>query len=239
MRPLIWKISRITDHIRATSITILLHKVSINFHCKFALQLHLELIVKCQDSDGNSDSSLVGGCYFFCTDSRRTTFGLATISGGLSSQRTATSSIPPQYEVTESNDVTPNEHETVQSVTFQPQDLDIMRLYSIIINNPQPQSNELFTNHPVNPDTSVIGSSAQFGQSNVPMQANLHGSLNVGFPSAAVPQTPYTIARQDLPADLHVGHPAPAGPPLSASQLYNLLNNFPHKLAERYTTGMM
>ncbi|XP_024877505.1 uncharacterized protein LOC112458234 [Temnothorax curvispinosus] len=185
-------------------------------------------------------------------NSRRTTFGLATISSSLSSQGTATSSssssIPPQpgippnqYQVTESNDVTLKEHVTVQPAILQPQDLDITRLYSIIINNPQPQSNEFFANHPFNSlsDTSVIGSNVQFGQSSTPMQTNLHSSLNVGFPSTAIPQAPYayTIARQDLPAaDLHVGHPAPAGPPLSASQLYNLLNNFPHKLAERYTT---
>lgn len=125
------------------------------------------------------------------------------------------------------------EHQTVQPAIFQPQDLDITRLYSIIINNPQPQSNELFANHPVNSDTSqVIGPNVQFGQSNLqmPMQTNLHGSLHVGFPSAAIPQASYAIAQQ-IPADLHVGHPAPAGPPLSASQLYDLLNNFPHKLA--------
>lgn len=146
-------------------------------------------------------------------------------------------SIPPQrnqYQVTENDDVTLKEHATVQPASI-PQELDITRLYSIIINNPQPQSNELFANHPVNSDMSVIGSNVQFGQSNMPMQTNLHSSLNVGFPSTVIPQAPYAIARQNLPADLYVGHPAPAGPPLSASQLYNLLNNFP--LAERYTTG--
>ncbi|XP_011869522.1 PREDICTED: uncharacterized protein LOC105562941 [Vollenhovia emeryi] len=164
----------------------------------------------------------------------RTIFGLATIGSGLSPQE-----ITPQqnqYQVTENN-------ETVQPAILRPQDLDVTRLYSIIINNPQP-SNELFANHPVNSDTrSVVGSNAQFGQSsaNLPMQTNLHSSLNVGFPLTAVPQAPYTadtadtVAQQDLPADLYVGHPAPAGPPLSSSQLYNLLNNFPHQLAERYT----
>lgn len=180
---------------------------------------------------------------FLFTDSRKTTFGLAAISNSLSSQGTATSSIPPQrnqYEVTETNDVTLKGHETVQPAILQPQDLDITRLYSYIINNPQPQSNELFANHPINTDTSVIGPNViQFGQANLPMQTNLHSSLNVGFPSAAagILQAPYTIARQELPADLHVGHPAPAGPPLSASELYNLLNNFPHQLAEQYAAG--
>ncbi|KAL6260027.1 hypothetical protein P5V15_009933 [Pogonomyrmex californicus] len=172
-------------------------------------------------------------------NSRRITFGLATISDNLPSQRTATSLIPSQhqYQVTESNDVTLKEYPTFQPTTFQPQDLDITKLYSIIINNPQPQSNELFASHPVNSDTSIIDSNLQFGQSNVPMnlQTNLHGSLNIGFPSTVIQQTPYTIAQQ-IPTDLHVGHPAPAGPPLSATQLYDLLNNFPHKLAERYAT---
>lgn len=180
----------------------------------------------------------------FSTDPRAT-FGLAAISsGGLSSQGTATSSIPSQrnqYEVTESDDVKAlKEHAIVQPNVLRPQELvnDITRLYSIIINNPQSQSNELFANHPVNLDTSVVGSNVQFGQLNVPLQTNLHSSLNIGFPSTVIPQAPsYTaVARQDLPADLHVGHPAPAGPPLSASQLYDLLNNFPRKLAERYTT---
>ncbi|KYN40755.1 hypothetical protein ALC56_05066, partial [Trachymyrmex septentrionalis] len=169
---------------------------------------------------------------------RRTNFGLATVSSSLSSQGTVTNSIPPQhqYEVTESNDMIPKEQQTIQSVIFQPQDLDTTKLYSIIINNPQPQSNELFANHPVNLDTSALGSNTvQFGQSNMPMQTNLHSSLHVGFPSTAIPQIPYAIAQQ-IPEDLHVGHPAPAGPPLSASQLYNLLNNFPAKLAEQYTT---
>lgn len=136
--------------------------------------------------------------------------------------------------------MTPKEHAAVQPAIPRSQELinDITRLYSIIINNPQPRSNELLANHPINSDTSVIGSNAQFGQSNMPMQTNLRSSLNVGFPSTVIPQAPYTtVARQDLPADLHVGHPAPAGPPLSASQLYDLLNNFPHELAERYTTG--
>ncbi|KYN29451.1 hypothetical protein ALC57_01118 [Trachymyrmex cornetzi] len=165
---------------------------------------------------------------------RRTNFGLATVSSSLSSQETVTNSIPPQhqYEVTESNDVIPKEQQTIQSVIFQPQDLDTTKLYSIIINNPQPQSNELFANHPVNSDTSVLGSNTvQFGQSNMPMQTNLHSSLHVGFPSTVIPQIPYAIAQQ-IPED----HLAPAGPPLSVSQLYSLLNNFPPKLAERYTT---
>lgn len=171
-----------------------------------------------------------------CTDPRRSTFGSAVTGGSLSSQH--------QYQVTESNDVTLKEHDIVQPAIFRhPQDLDISRLYSIIINNPQPQSNELFANHPPairdHSDTSVTSSNipVEFAQSNMPVQTNLHSSLHVGFPSTAIPQPSYTIAQQ-IPADLHVGHPAPAGPPLSASQLYDLLNNnFPHKLTERYTTG--
>jgi len=199
-----------------------------NFH--YITQLYFEL-VKMQ--------MMIIDEYYFRTDLRRTNFGLATVSNSLSSQGTVTNSIPSQhqYEVTESNDVIPKEQQTIQSVIFQPQDLDATKLYSIIINNPQPQSNELFANHPVNSDTSVLGlNTVQFGQSNMPMQTNLHSSLHVGFPSTAIPQIPYAIAQQ-IPEDLHIGHPATAGPPLSASQLYNLLNNFPPKLVERYTTG--
>ncbi|XP_032685030.1 alpha-protein kinase 1-like isoform X2 [Odontomachus brunneus] len=158
-----------------------------------------------------------------------TNVGLAAIGNGLSAQKTATNPSTPQhqYEVTESNDATVlKDHQVaVQSATIQPQDLDVTRLYSTIV-NPHPQSNELFVNHPVN-GPSVM----QFGQSSAPMQTNLHSSLHVGFPATAV--QPYTVTQQ-IP-ELHVGHPAPAGPPLSATQLYDLLNNFPHKLTEQYT----
>ncbi|KAL0132801.1 hypothetical protein PUN28_000487 [Cardiocondyla obscurior] len=172
--------------------------------------------------------------YHLAQNPRRTTFGPDAINNGLSPKRVTTNSIPSQrnqYEVTESNDVTLKERETAQPVVFPPQDLDMTKLYSIIINNPQPQPNELFVNRPVNLDPNV-----QLGQSNVPMQTNLHSSLNVGFPPTVISQTPYTVMRQDLPVDLHVGHPAPAGPPLSALELYNLLNNLPHNLAEQYRT---
>lgn len=175
---------------------------------------------------------------FFHTDSNVVTnVGLATIGNSLSVQRATSPSTPQHhYEVTESNDAAIlKDHQTaVQSATIQPQDLDITRLYSTII-NPHPQSNELFMNHPVNGNTGVVGPSVvQFDQSSMPMQTNLHSSLHVGFPATAV-QTPYTVTQQ-IP-ELHVGHPAPAGPPLSATQLYDLLNSFPHKLAEQYTPG--
>lgn len=63
-----------------------------------------------------------------------------------------------------------------------------------------------------------------------PMQTNLHSSLHVGFPGTAG-QTPYII-NQQIP-DLHVGHPAPAGPPLSATQLYDLLNSMFFRMRDR------
>ncbi|XP_072761036.1 uncharacterized protein [Anoplolepis gracilipes] len=160
-----------------------------------------------------------------------TTFGLAAINSSLPVQRIATDSSPSQhqYEVTESNDVALNEYHTIQpETTHRHQDLDITRLYSIIINNPH-QSNELFENHVVN---SNAGSNIQFGQSNMPMQTNLHSSLHVGFPSTA---SPYTVTQQ-IPANFYIDHPVSAESPLSAMQLYDLLNNFPHKLAEQYTS---
>lgn len=161
---------------------------------------------------------------------------MVAISNSLPSQTTATSSsasLQHQYEVTESNadaaGTLPKEHRTVQqAVTLQPQNLDLTNLYSTAIN---PHANELFVNHPINANTGVAGSNVQFGQ---PMQTNLHSSLHVGFPATAI-QTPYTIVQQ-IP-DLHVGQSSPAGPPLSATQLYELLNNIPHKLTEQYTPG--
>lgn len=128
------------------------------------------------------------------------------------------------------------QHPTVQSATLQPQSLDLTRLYSTVINPNSLQSNELFANHPVSgANAAVTGPNVQFGQSSAPMQTNIHGSLHVGLPSHSAVQTPYTIVQQ-IP-DLHVGHPAAAGPPLSATQLYELLNSFPQKLTEHYSSG--
>lgn len=165
-----------------------------------------------------------------------TTFGLDTINSSLPLQRIATNSNPlqHQYEVTESNDVALNEHQTIQPETIhQAQNLDVTRLYSIITNKPHQfsQSNELFANHAIN---SNAESNVQFGQSNMPMHTNLHSSLHVGFPSTVI-QTPYTV--QQIPADFHIGHPVSAGSPLSTTQLYDLLNNLPHKFAEQYASG--
>lgn len=167
-----------------------------------------------------------------------TTFGLAAINSSLPLQRIATNSSPlkHQYQVTENDVVALNEHQTIHpEATHQPQDPDVTRLYSLIINNNPHQSsqfNELFANHAIN---SNAGSNVQFGQSNMPMQTHLHNSLHVGYPSTAI-QTPYTITQQ-IPPDFHVGHPVSTGSPLSAMQLYDLLNNFPHKLTEQYTSG--
>jgi len=165
-----------------------------------------------------------------------TTLELASLSNSLPPQRTVTSStqLQHQYEVTEPNDV--KEYQTVPSAILQPQDLDVTRLYSIIMNNP-PQSNQPFANHPPVSNVDITGTNMQFDQSSLPMPTNLRTSLHVGFPVIAS-QTPYTVAQQ-IPADLHVGHPAPAGPPLSATQLYELLNNFPQKFPEQYTSGKL
>ncbi|XP_070171136.1 uncharacterized protein [Polyergus mexicanus] len=164
-----------------------------------------------------------------------TTLGLAAINSSLPLQRIATNSSPLkyQYQVTENNVVALNEHQTIQpEATHQPQDPDITRLYSIIINNPHQSSqfNELFANHAINLNA---GSNVQLGQSNMPMQTNLHNSYPVGFPSTAI-QIPYTTTQQ-IPADFHIGHPVSAGSSLSTMQLYDLLNNYPHKLTEQYT----
>lgn len=166
-----------------------------------------------------------------------TTFGLAAINSSLPLQRIATNSSPlkHQYQVTENDVVALNEHQTIQpEAAHQPQDPDITRLYSIIINNPHQSSqfNELFANHAINLNA---GSNVQLGQSNMPMQTNLHNSYPVGFPSTAI-QIPYTTTQQ-IPADFHIGHPVSTGSPLSTMQLYDLLNNFPHKLTEQYTSG--
>lgn len=164
-----------------------------------------------------------------------TTFGLTAINSSLPLQRIATNSSPlqHQYEVTENNDVILNEHQTIQpEAIYQPQNLDITRLYSIITKPHQfSQSNEFFANPAIN---SNAESNVQFGQSNMPMHTNLHSSLNVGFPSTVI-QTPYTV--QQIPANFHTGHAVSAGSPLSTTQLYDLLNNFPHKFAEQYTSG--
>lgn len=181
------------------------------------------------------------GCINSRLDLMTSTFGSDAINSSLPPQRIATDSTNPlqhQYEVTERNDVGLSEHQTIQlpETTRQPLDLDIMRLYSIINNNNNPhqafsQSNELFA---VNPNTG--STNVQFGQSNVPMQTNLHSSLHVGFPSTAI-QTPYTITQQ-IPADFQTGHPVSAPEtPMSATQFYDLLNKFPPKFTEQYTSG--
>lgn len=160
------------------------------------------------------------------------------IGGVLSPQRaaaTSASSLQHQYEVTESNDLAIlKEHQTVQPVSLQPQQsLDVTRLYSTII-DPYAQSNEILASHPVN--AGIVGSNVQFpGQPDVPMQTNLHSSLHVGFPATAV-QAPYAVIQQQIP-DLRVGHPAVVGSPSSVTQLYDLLNNFPHTLVEQYAPG--
>lgn len=101
--------------------------------------------------------------------------------------------------------------------------------------NYEVKTNDVYlNNHPAS-NIGLIGTNIQLGQPNLPMQTNLHSSLHVGFPGTAG-QTPYII-NQQIP-DLHVGHPAPAGPPLSATQLYDLLNSFPQKMPEQYQTGM-
>lgn len=158
-------------------------------------------------------------------------FGLATIGTSLAPQRTVTSPTPiqHQYEVTEDNDLAQKEYHTVQPTFFTPE-FDVTRLATVV--NPDLQTNEVFLNHP--PITNTGLANIQFGQTDTPMQTNLRSSLHVGFPGTAT-QAANTIGNQ-IP-DLHVGHPAPAGPPLSATQLYDLLNSFPHKLTEQYTAG--
>lgn len=158
-------------------------------------------------------------------------FDLATISTSLTSQKAVTSPTPVQhnYEVTESNDISQKEYQTVLPTFLPP---DFATLSTLV--NPDLQTNDVYlNNHPAS-NIGLIGTNIQLGQPNLPMQTNLHSSLHVGFPGTAG-QTPYII-NQQIP-DLHVGHPAPAGPPLSATQLYDLLNSFPQKMPEQYQTG--
>ncbi|KAG7190870.1 hypothetical protein KM043_006931 [Ampulex compressa] len=162
-----------------------------------------------------------------------TNYGLAAIGTSLAPQRPVTSPTPTQhqYEVTEGNDVGQKAYHTVLP-TFFPPELDVTRLSTLV--NPELQSNEVYLNHPSSLNTGLIGTNVQLGQANAPMQTNLHSSLHVGFPGTAG-QTPYAI-NQQIP-DFHIGHPAPAGPPLSATQLYDLLTSFPQKVTEQYTAG--
>ncbi|XP_076240502.1 uncharacterized protein LOC143183013 [Calliopsis andreniformis] len=159
-------------------------------------------------------------------------FDIATISTSLAPQKAVTSPTPiqHQYEVTESNDIGQREYQTVLP-TFLPPEF-ATGLTTIV--NHDLQSNDVFLNNHPGTNMGLIGTNIQFGQPNLPMQTNLHSSLHVGFPGTAG-QTPYII-NQQIP-DLHVGHPAPAGPPLSATQLYDLLNSFPQKVPEQYQTG--
>ncbi|XP_071875253.1 uncharacterized protein [Bombus fervidus] len=157
-------------------------------------------------------------------------FDLATITS-LTPQKTVTSPTPVQhqYEVTESNDISQKEYQTVLPTFLPPEFATLSTLV-----NPDLQTNDVYlNNHPAS-NIGLIGTNIQLGQPNLPMQTNLHSSLHVGFPGTAA-QTPYII-NQQIP-DLHVGHPAPAGPPLSATQLYDLLNSFPQKMPEQYQTG--
>lgn len=93
------------------------------------------------------------------------------------------------------------------------------------------QSDEPYVKNQPALNTGLDEASAQFGGAS--MQTNLHSSLHVGFPGSAM-QAPSASSNQAT--DLHVGHPAPAGPPLSASQLYDLLNSFP-QITEQYASG--
>lgn len=159
-------------------------------------------------------------------------FDLATITS-LTPQKTVTSPTPVQhqYEVTESNDISQKEYQTVLPTFLPPEFATLSTLV-----NPDLQTNDVYlNNHPAS-NIGLIGTNIQLGQPNLPMQTNLHSSLHVGFPGTAA-QTPYII-NQQIP-DLHVGHPAPAGPPLSATQLYDLLNSFPQKMPEQYQTGII
>lgn len=167
-------------------------------------------------------------------------FGLATRGNHLSSQETSHSTSHPtlsqhQYEVTESNDVTLKEHRTLNPTVSQSQNLDVAKLYSFLLNNPHQQSDYFLANQPIQSNTDVIQPNVQFVHSNVPpIQTPLHSSLHVGFPSV---QTPYTTTQQ-VPGDLH-GHSTLTGPfsaPLSATQLYDLLNTSPHN-ANQYSSG--
>ncbi|XP_026669314.1 myb-like protein Q [Ceratina calcarata] len=153
------------------------------------------------------------------------------IGTSLATQRPVTSATPPQsqYEVTETDEVNQKEYQTIMPTFLPPEFATLSTLV-----NPDLQTNDVyFNNHPAS-NIGLIGTNVQLGQQNLPLQTNLHSSMHVGFPGTAG-QTPYVI-NQQIP-DLHVGHPAPAGPPLSATQLYDLLNSFPQKIPEQYQSG--
>ncbi|XP_015432106.1 PREDICTED: probable serine/threonine-protein kinase yakA [Dufourea novaeangliae] len=158
-------------------------------------------------------------------------YDIAAISTSLAPQKPVTSPTPTHhYEVTETNDINQKDYQTVLPTFFPP---DYATGLSTIV-NPDLQTNDVYLSNQPASNIGLIGTNIQLGQPNLPMQTNLHSSLHVGFPGT-VSQTPYII-NQQIP-DLHVGHPAPAGPPLSATQLYDLLNSFPQKMPEQYQTG--
>ncbi|KAK0168052.1 hypothetical protein PV327_001891 [Microctonus hyperodae] len=170
-----------------------------------------------------------------------TNYGFGDSGTSAEYQRPVTNPTPSQnsYEVTKMHDVT-NEFQTVVP-TFFPAEFDSSRLVS---SGPTPdvQTNELYLNHPPVSRSGMIDTNMKFGHSNIPMQTNLQSSLHVGFPGSGA-QAPSMSQSQmsDIHVghqapDLHVGHPAASGPPLSANQLYDLLNSFPQPLVEQYTT---
>lgn len=142
-----------------------------------------------------------------------------------------------QYEVTEANDINIKDYHTISPNYFTPE-FESTRISSV--HNPEVQANEIYLSHtPISNSVNQIGTNNNnnpFGQGNIPMQTNLHSSLAVGFPGTASQATSIGGGHQQLP-DLHVGHPAPIGPPLSAPQLYDLLNSLPQQLSEQYTNG--
>ena len=175
-------------------------------------------------------------CYYKCPLSGTvvTNYGFGTLMTSVAPGRPVTSPTQNLYEVTEANEIIPNDYHTAKLNFFTPE-FDATRLATL--QNSDLQTNELFLNHPGgvnNLKSGPIGTSLQFGQSNTPMQTNLHSSLHVGFPGTAS-QAQSSLGQQ-IP-DLHVGHPAAAGPPLSATQLYDLLNSFPPQVNEQYTNG--
>lgn len=93
------------------------------------------------------------------------------------------------------------------------------------------QANDVYVNHP---SSSGISRSTQQQQheSSPSMQANLHSSMHVGGLSSAAQQQQQ---QQQSAADLHVGQPAAAGPPMSAAKLYEVLNTFPAQLTDQYS----
>ncbi|XP_046741682.1 myb-like protein Q isoform X2 [Diprion similis] len=137
---------------------------------------------------------------------------------------TSPSPIIHRYEVTETNEIGHQDFRTsAQPGAFLTPDFDVGRLTA---GGGSAQNGDVFAAVPSN--TALVG----FGQSNGAMQTNLHSSLHVGFPGQGV--APQSTDQQRSP-ELHVGHPAPADPPLSANQLYDLLNSFPQQLGDQYS----